>query len=338
MRRRAWLVVAVLAAGLVRAADIRLPSEAFAVLRDLLRGTRESAKPVPAGKPAPAEGTPTFVSDVRLVNLSVSVSDRSGRPVRALRPDDFEVLEDGAPQKIAVAGAEEVPFNLVLLLDLSGSTIRSRAAMKEAARRFVGITRPQDRIALHLIADGLFSALSPLTEERAKLIELLDGIPDLRGNSPIYAAILLGYAEEFAARPQERNAMIVISDGMDDNLVRQASEDPSLLRFDLVRKAVAAMPLVIYPIYLDSRNIFFGARARKQMEQVATESGGRLFAARSIEDLEPVYAQVARELRSVYTLAYYPRNQKFDGRWRRIQVRARRQDVRVRSRDGYYAR
>ncbi len=338
MTKRSRFSLTVLAAGLAFAADVRLPSEAFTVLDDLLRGTRESASPVPAEKPASAEGAPTFVSDVRLVNLSVSVSDRGGHPVATLRPDDFEVLENGAPQKISVAGAEEVPFNLILLLDLSGSTIRDRAAMKEAARRFIGITRPQDRIALHLIANDLFRVLSPLTDDRQKLAKLLDDIPDLTGGTPLYAAILLGYAEEFAARPQERNAMIVISDGMDDNLVRQASGDPSLLRFDLVRKAAAAMPVVIYPIYLDSRNIFYGARARKQMEQLATASGGRLFATRSIQDLEPVYGQVAEELRSVYTLAYYPKNQNFDGRWRRVQVQVKRAGVRVRTRAGYYAR
>jgi VWFA-related protein len=120
--------------------------------------------------------------------------------------------------------------------------------------------------------------------------------------------------------------------------VRQASEDPSLLRFELVRKAVAAMPVVVYPIYLDSRNVFFGRRARRQMEQLAEASGGKLFATRSIQDLEPVYGQVAEELRSVYTLAYYPKNQDFDGRWRRVQVRVNRAGVNVRTRAGYYAR
>jgi len=74
------------------------------------------------------------------------------------------------------------------------------------------------------------------------------------------------------------------------------------------------------------------------MEELAAASGGRLFSARSIGDLEPVYAQVAEELRSVYTLAYYPKNQNFDGRWRRVEVRVKGLGTRVRTRAGYYAR
>ena len=67
-------------------------------------------------------------------------------------------------------------------------------------------------------------------------------------------------------------------------------------------------------------------------------SGGRLFPARSVSDLAPVYAQVADELRAVYSLAYYPKNQNFDGKWRRIQVRGKRTGVVLRTRNGYYAR
>ena len=74
------------------------------------------------------------------------------------------------------------------------------------------------------------------------------------------------------------------------------------------------------------------------MRILAEASGGRLFTARSLKDLEPVYAQVAEELRSVYTLAYYPSNQNFDGRWRRIQVRTTRSGLTIRTRPGYYAR
>ncbi len=328
-----------LAAGLGWAATVRSPSEAVAILDAILRGTAEEQAAQPAGAPAaPSNGTPRFVSDVRLVNLSVSVYDRGGRPVPNLKPAEFEVLEDGVAQQVAVAGSEEVPFNLVILLDLSGSTIRDRPAMKEAARRFVSITRPQDRIAIYVLADDLFQVLSRLTSDRGRLLELIEEIPGLKGGTPLYAAIVLSYAEELSRRPQERNAMIVISDGMDDSLVQQRTPASAYVPFDRLRRAAAGMPVLIYPIYLDSRNIFYGARALRQMQGLAATSGGRLFSARSIQDLEPVYAQVAEELRSVYTLAYYPHNQNFEGRWRRIQVRVERPGVRVRTRAGYYAR
>ena len=328
-----------LAAGLAWAATVRSPSEAVAILDGLLRGTVEEKAAEPKKQPAAgAEEAPLFVSNVRLVNLSVSVFDRGGHPVPNLKPEEFEVFEDGAAQKVAVAGSEEVPFNLALLLDLSGSTIRDRPAMKEAARRFVAITRPQDRIALYVLADDLFQVLSTLTGDRKRLDELIEEIPDLRGGTPLYPAMVLAYAEEIASRPRERNALIVISDGMDDSLLRQKAAATLYAPFDRLRRGGAVMPALIYPIYLDSRNIFYGERARRQMQELAAASGGRLFSAQSIQDLDPVYAQVAEELRSVYTLAYYPKNQRFDGRWRRIQVRVKRAGAQLRTRAGYYAR
>ena len=320
---------------LMWAATVRSPSEASAILDALLRGVPEEAAAEPAGKPnATADGLATFVSDVRLVNLSVSVYDRGGRPVTGVKPEEFEILEDRVPQKVSVAGSEEIPFNLVLLLDLSGSTTRDRIAMREAARGFVGITRPQDRVAVCALSSDEFRVISPLTGDRKLLLELIDGIPDLRGSTPLYAAIVLAWDEGLARRPQERNALVVISDGIDDSLEQQKTTLP----FNRLRRAAAIMPALIYPIYLDSRNIFYGERALRQMRALAEASGGRLFSARSPKDLMPVYAEVAAELRSVHTLAYYPKNQNFDGRWRRIQVRVTRPNLRLRTRPGYYAR
>jgi Ca-activated chloride channel homolog len=327
--KRVAASLSVLVAGLAwAAATRRSPSEAAAVLDALMRGTGEE-KAAP-----PADGTPRFVSDVRLVNLSVSVYGRDGRPVVGLKPEQFEVLENGAAQKVAAAGSEEVPFNLALLLDLSGSTIRDRPAMKEAARRFVGVTRPQDRIAVYALSGGQFQVICPLGGDHARTLEFVEGIPELTGSTPLYAAMILAWDEELARRSVERNAIIVISDGIDDSI----EQGQSPVAFDRVRRAAAVMPALIYPIYLDSQNIYYGARARRQMEELAAASGGRLFSARSIGDLEPVYAQVAEELRSVYTLAYYPKNQNFDGRWRRVEVRVKGLGTRVRTRAGYYAR
>jgi Ca-activated chloride channel family protein len=74
------------------------------------------------------------------------------------------------------------------------------------------------------------------------------------------------------------------------------------------------------------------------MQDLADASGGRLFPAESISDLDAVFPQVAQELRSVYTVAYYPENQNFDGAWRSVQVKVKRPGVEVSARPGYYAR
>jgi VWFA-related protein len=268
------------------------------------------------------------------------VFDRQGHPATGLRPEDFEVFEDGVRQAIRAAGSEEAPFNLALLLDLSGSTRRERSAMKAAARRFVEIARPHDRVAVYAMANDLFQVVSPLTSDRRRLERLIDAIPDVGGGSPLYDTLAVAYGQEFRHRPAERNALIVISDGIDNRLHETGA--PAAVSFPKLLRAVAAMNLVLYPVFLDPFTRLpppaWAKKGREQMEALARASGGRLFPARSLEDLEPVYPLVAQELRSVYTLAYYPSNQNFDGRWRRVEVKVHRRDLRVRARSGYFAR
>ncbi len=313
----------------------RDPSEAAAVVEALIGG-RPAPSPAPPSRRAtvPADGLPVFVSEVRLVSLAVSVTDARGLPFPGLRRDEFVVLENGAAQTIAAASAGEIPFNLAILLDLSGSTIRDRETMREAARRFIGVARAQDRVALYAIAEDEFRVLAPLTTDRRRLLEVADRIPDLKGSTPLYASIALAWNEELAARPTERNAIITISDGLDDSLEGR----PGPVAFSRLRRAARAMPAALYPVHLDSRNIHYGERAFGQMRALAAETGGRVFVAQSLEDLEPVYEQLVRELRSVYTLAYYPKDQNFDGRWRKIEVRVKHAGLRVRTRQGYFAR
>jgi VWFA-related protein len=286
-----------------------------------------------AEEPSAGREIPTFTSDVRLVNLTVAVTDQDGRPVNGLTASDFEVIEDRVPQKLAFAGAGEVPFNLALLLDLSGSTKRNRPAMKEAASRFIDITRPHDRVAAYALANDLFYVVSHLTADRAQLRASIEAIPEVGGGTPLYDALVLSYAEEFRKRPGERNALIVITDGLDNR---------SEVGFGKLRRAAQEIDALIYPVFLDPFDKVpappGASSARRRLEQLADATGGRLFPARSATDLEPVYPLVADELRSVYTLAYYPSNQNFNGTWRAVQVRVKRPDIRLRTRAGYFAR
>ena len=152
--------------------------------------------------------------------------------------------------------------------------------------------------------------------------------------------MVLAYSEELRHRPAERNALIVISDGVDNRIrgVGAASE----VSFQKLRRAAAGMNVLFYPVFLDPFTKVpppgWTLRARMRMQALANVTGGRLFRAQSIRDLDPVYPLVAEELRSVYTVAYYPKNQDFDGAWRQVQVRVNRPDVKVRTRTGYFAR
>ncbi len=315
----------------------------------LTRPGGDGSKPDPAGSGS-TDDVAQFNSDVRLVQLSASVVDSLNRPVAGLGPGDFEVLEDGVGQEIGIVQDTEAEFNLVLLLDCSTSTLIDRKAVLEAARQFVLAARHSDRVGIYVLSDAYLHVVSPLTADREALLRTINQIPRLSGGTPLYDAITLSYAQELARRRWERNALIVISDGMDNDLLPHWSRSiPSQVPFEELLRAAAEMNSAIYPIFLEPDDLGVRTerrwkerlqrstdRARDRMQQLASATGGRLFRTGSIRDLEEVYGQVAEELRSVYTLGYYPSNQDFDGAWRRIRVNVTGTGARVRTRPGYY--
>lgn len=305
----------------------------------------------PAGDDAEAQGeVARFNSDVRLVQLAATVVDWENRPVRGLDRQHFRILEDGAEQDIRIVHDTEAEFNLVLLLDCSTSTLVDRQDVLEAARRFVLAARPADRVGIYVLSDAYVHVVSRLTADREALLRTIERIPRLSGGTPLYDAITLSYAHELAGRRWERNALIVISDGMDnDMLPRWSRSVPSEVPFEELLRAAAEINSAIYPIFLEPDQPGVRAErqwrerlerstdeARKRMQKLADATGGRLFATASLRDLDAVYEQVAQELRSVYTLGYYPANQEFDGAWRRVRVQLSGVDARVRTRPGYY--
>ena len=323
---------------------VKFPWQAPAILDAILeapakRPAPPAAKLPAAGKAIASDEDPVFRSDVRMVNLVVSAYGAGGRPIGDLVPEDFEIVEDGVPQKVTFAGSDDIPFNLAILLDLSGSTKPDRAAMKEAARGFIALAGPNDRIAVYALAGGVFHVVSRLTDAREELLRTIERLPEVSGASPLYDTIALAYAEDLQSRSGQRNALIIISDGIDNRVSKQ--ELPSRVSIKKLVRAAAEMNALIYPVFLRSGERFgrgWSQKGRLHMRQLAEASGGKLFAALSIRDLQPVFPQVGQELRSVYGVAYYPENQNFDGVWRALQVKVNRPGVTVRARTGYFAR
>lgn len=296
----------------------------------------------------PESGDVRFSSEVRLVDLTVSALSADDSPAVDLGPSDFTVLEDGVEQEVRIVEGEDTPFNLLLLLDLSTSTLTERFTVMQAARNFISIARPVDRVAVHVMSDSYLQVLSPLTDDHDSLIEKLEDIPPLSGSTPLYDAIVLSYAKELSKRRWERNALIVISDGMDNQILPPVGRlMPSKTKFEDLERAAREMEAVVYPIFLDPDETPKAAaepswrrwreKARDALERLAAATGGRLFRAPSFRALTPVYRQVADELRSVYRLGYYPLDQDFEGEWRRVEVRIARPGVRARTRPGFYA-
>ncbi len=333
---------------------IKLPDTAPEALERMSSPGGGPAAPPPAGgtdagpgDPAGGEPLPRFVSRVQMVNLVGPVYDQLGRPIPGLRPEDFEIIEEGEPQKAAVATSEEAPFNLVLVLDFSTTALRARSVLEQVVRGFLEIARPQDRTAVYAVADSLFQVISPLTTDRSELLERIRAMPQPGGTSPIYDALALAYAQEGLPGLRERTAIVLVSDGIDNSL--HSAAGGSKTGYETLLRFASGMPVLVYPIVLPPPSarrplaaspavIDAAPEARRRLQQLADATGGRLFTADSTFDMQPVYPLVAQELERVYQVAYYPRRKELDGRWRRVEVLVKRSGVSFRTRSGYYAK
>ena len=323
----------------VRAAIDRLLASANR-RRESPKGTRGIQREHGAvlGSPEPSTDDVLFTADVRMVSMSVAVSDSGGRPLPGLTKENFRVEEDGRTQDIRVVTAEESPFNLAILLDLTGSTSVDLDHMRQATLRLIGIAGPNDRVALYAMAGRLFCRLARLTSDKKELTARANGLPYPQGGSPLWDTITLAYDEELADCAGERNALIVISDGIDSRISGHAV--PSMLSASRLIDAAGEMDARIYPIFLHSGRRFgrnWSNQARQRLEALAAKTGGRLFPAESIADIEPVIPRLVEELRSVYGVAYYPANQVFDRSWRRVRIQVDLPGAQVRARPGYFA-
>lgn len=301
--------------------------------RRTVRGPEPSA-----GRLPDAAGTLTFTSEVRMVSMSVAVSDSAGHPLLGLGKGDFAVVEDGVSQDVVVADPEESPFNMAILLDLSGSTSVDLEHIRQATLRLIKAAGPRDRVSVYAMAFGMCQRLVALTSDRDELVGSLRRLPYPGGGSPLWDTVVLVYDAELAGRAGERNALVIISDGIDNRISGQSN--PSTLRASRLIQASEEMDARIYPIFLLSGQRFgrnWSAKARDRLEALAERTGGRLFPARSVSDIEPVLPALAREMRSVYELAYYPGNQDFNSAWRRVRIKVGVPGARVRARPGYFA-
>jgi VWFA-related protein len=280
--------------------------------------------------------------ETNLVSLNVSVySNKLRTHVSALVQNDFTVSEDGRAEPITFFATTAVPFDLVLLIDLSDSTAGKRDLIRKTTRRFIEAARPSDRLAIITFSDTT-KVVSPLTEDRAKLLESVNKI-DGKGGSNVWDALKFTLDQVVVPKTlARRRAVVFMTDGADNALLRFGLGG-SIISFADLLEAVRRNDTLIIPIYLDteaaepfSRRIY--ENARKTLALLAQESGGLYYTARKIEDLNGVYGQVIEDLGKVYSLGYKPTNEKHDGSWRTVRIQLpNRPDLMARARPGYYA-
>jgi VWFA-related protein len=286
--------------------------------------------------------------DSDLVDLKVSVlgfSPNAGTPL--LEQKDFVVLEDGKEQEIAFFAAADAPFDLVLLLDLSGSNAKKLKMIRNSAKRFVDSARPVDRIALVTFTDRL-ALYSSFTLDRKKLKRSIDEMDEAFGGTNFWDALNYVLTEMVVEGPSSRrSAIVVMTDGIDNALPNVAGPG-SDITFEALLENIRNSESLIFPIYLDTEQEVVKqyhvpraacALAREQLAKIATTCGTTLYKATKLSDLDQLYGQVIRDLSTVYSIGYRPSNKSFDGKWRSVEVQLpQRPDLSARTKRGYFAK
>lgn len=272
----------------------------------------------------------TLHVDVKLVNVFVNVTDRNGAIVGGLTREDFALTEDGRPQRIAVFERQsELPLNLTLAIDTSGSVSKDMAVEADAARRFAhAVLRPQDQMSLLQFATEV-RELVPFTN---KVNQIEHGLSQLRGDSAtaLYDAICLG-SERLGSNPG-RKVLVVISDG--DDTASTATYAQALEQ--ALRNEAMIYSIIDVPIEASAGRDLGGEHA---LITLAEQTGGK---SSYVSDggLDKAFARVSEDLRTQYLLAYYPKNQEPGKAFHRIQVtipKAAPEAFNIRYRTGYYA-
>lgn len=290
----------------------------------------------------------TIRIDTELVDLNVSVfSHDLSRPVGKLEQKDFVVLENGVPQEITFFASAVTPFDLVLLIDLSGSTADKLDLIRSSARRFIEAAPPTYRIGIVTFADE-HRLVSPLTSDRVELLKRIKKIKKPDGGTSFWDALRYVLEDILSTgSASHRSAVVVMTDGV-DNALPDVQGWGSETTFDELLWMTARSDSIVIPIYLDTESEMVGQQratemtyviARQRLGQIATESGSIIYHARRLEDLNGVYEQVIRDLGTVYSLGYRPTNKKRDGSWRAVSVRlTTRPELSTRAKRGYYAK
>jgi Ca-activated chloride channel family protein len=275
-----------------------------------------------------------FTLDTTLVLIPVTVTDSANRFVLGLHKGDFRLYEDGAEQTIANFSGEDAPLSVGLVLDTSGSMTDKLRTARRASIQFLRTMNAQDEALLIEFGDqaALTVGFTSQLEEIQKRLELVTA----GGLTAMFDGAQLALHEMQRAK-NPRKALVIISDGGDNNSRYSAGELESLVREADVQ---------IYAMGVFQPSIFSGlskeeVNGPRLLSQLAEQTGGRAFSASDANDLPNVAARIAIELRNQYVLAYRSQNRNNDGKYRKVEVKVTPPpgipSLKVHWRLGYYA-
>src|SRR5438105_5023425 len=308
-------------------------------------------KPKPTPTPAPIEYDIVRVTS-NLVVVPVSVTDAQGQPMRNLKPDDFRIEEDGRPQEIAQLGdPEQVPLDIALLVDVSGSVVARFDFEQEAASRFIErVLKPEDRATVFAI-DETPRLVQPLTNSSAASRSLMSIKPSNSYTAFFDSVVAATNYLDRNSSNGRRRIIVVISDGDDTARILTVSRGKTDLigvaaQLQLIQNAqldilhdIQRAEITFYSINPSGQTMRLNVRtARSQtgMERLAAATGGAAFVPAHQSDLTNIFNRIASEIRSQYLLQYYSSNQSGNRAFRRIAITATgHSELRVRAREGY---
>jgi len=287
---------------------------------------------------------PVIRTQVNLVNLFVTVRDKSKRIVTDLKKEDFKVQEDSQPQEIAFFSKEvTLPITLAMLLDTSGSEQYMLNAIQDAGGRFMDRVLRKGDEALVMSFDSDVDLLSDFTDDRGQLDRAIRkariNVPSAGsiGNNPgpvgsrqitgtaLYDAIYLACNEKLNTEAG-RKAIVIVTDAQDEG---------SKIRLEEAVEAAQRTDTVVHILLVADPH--FGGGNGGVARKITDETGGRTISVNSEKHLAEAFDQISEELRSQYTLGYYPTNASRDGKFRKIKVEMSNHDLKVLARKGYYA-
>lgn len=270
---------------------------------------------------------------VKLVNVFTTVTDEHGAPVGGLQKENFQLFEDGKPQRIAVFDRESaIPLSILLAIDTSLSTRKDLPLELASARKFArDILRSEDGLSVYEFNEDV-NEVTPFTSDLKRIDRAIQHL-QVGSATALYDAIYLG--SEALDKREGRKVMVIITDGGDT--VSQVTYKEAVKRAQQTEAVLYS--IIVVPIEANAGRDTGGEHA---LMQLSDDTGGRYFYASSMDQLDQAFRQISQELRTEYLLAYYPEAHRTDSDFHRIDVKVLNAPetlpLKVRHRTGYFVR
>ena len=279
-------------------------------------------------------GRYTLHEDAYEVRLNATVLDSGGRSIQTLDKTAFTVYEDGVQQTINSFRHEDLPVSLGLLIDSSGSMYDKRQAVDKASVDFVKLSNPEDE---EFLVDFSWEAFidQDFTNNIDKLQQGLGYIKS-SGGTAIYDALVASadYLAKNAKHPKQ--VLLVVTDGVDN--ASSATLEQTIRRIQDLDGPVIYCVGLLFGEDTDKRE---SRHARRVLETLAEQTGGAAYFPKSLNQVDEVAAEVAKDIRTQYTISYHSTKSPTLGGYREIHVEAKAKSMgrlSVRTRSGYYPR